>query len=811
MQFLSLGLLSSQADAGARDGAAADTDKLPSNASKEPPENNMSHYAGTGNGAGEEGTEDLISQLEAIVQPLVADFLHHESAPGSAESPAHDGSGGPPETMATALLESISSEVAALAKSQQPDSTEHRNVIDDPPSAEDDPPLILPPEIEHLRKKFANAAFEPAFRRAPEDNAITSEPTVTSPGEPELPVSTTPPTTTAAAKTIPAPNEIELHPRVSESVPTFRTFKFGYLPARGLLYSIIGHELAILGLFLLFQYGLPLLQGARLLVEQSNAQEHRVVYLPEMGGGSEGEKSPGSGPSAPQQKPGAPAHASKGFAYPGPQPILSNPPNPTNAFQTIERPLLVHPEQIRKLVPLPNIVQLAEVRLPNELVAPQATLPHLQPTPKPIRVKQDSRVHRPAKWQAPVNDVQKLLAKADMPKLPAAEQPLPEAPKVERPAKQEQQNAELEKPVPKPIKVTAEKRGDKMEKQVAPPSTAQIARLEMHGKATEPLLSLSPMPLAATAKARVPAGEARGRFAIAPGGTLNPNTINPGKSNVPLSTTPGMGQDQSQSANAASDSTAQTGAGSGHASVGGTGAGSAPHGSGGSRLAGSGSGSVAGEGPGGAGTGKGRGPSGSGSGASGHGTGTGSGAGSGAGTGAFPGITIQGGEEEANATHNPPAFTVEPQTAYQMTIVATASSGGGIEDIGVFSNQRVFTVYFPMKRSEAEADPAWTMQYALLQDSSPTDASSAEVLAPGLAKTDWPQIPADLQKRYPDHQVVIYAVIDKDGKIGQIEVKRTPDPRISDPIADALKKWSFHPAQLNNRPVAVKVLFGIPL
>src|SRR5205085_10984791 len=39
------------------------------------------------------------------------------------------------------------------------------------------------------------------------------------------------------------------------AVPTFGTFKFGYIPGRGLLYSVIGHEVALFGLFLLFTYG----------------------------------------------------------------------------------------------------------------------------------------------------------------------------------------------------------------------------------------------------------------------------------------------------------------------------------------------------------------------------------------------------------------------------------------------------------------------------------------------------------------------------------------------------------------------------
>ena len=63
----------------------------------------------------------------------------------------------------------------------------------------------------------------------------------------------------------------------------------------------------------------------------------------------------------------------------------------------------------------------------------------------------------------------------------------------------------------------------------------------------------------------------------------------------------------------------------------------------------------------------------------------------------------------------------------------------------------------------------------------------------------------------PHHQIVIYAVVGKDGRVSQVSVKRTPDPRVSDPIASVLKKWVFHPAQVNNQPASVKILLGIPL
>ncbi len=625
------------------------------------------------------------------------------------------------------------------------------------------------------------------------------------------PVSNLPPAIEELRRKISGNNEGPLVAANPDAIPTFTTFKFGYLPARGLLYSVIGHELILFGLFLVFTYGLPALHPAK-LVQVAKTQDH-TIYLPEVGGGTQGEKSPGAGQSAPQQPSAAPARASKGFAYPGPQAILSDPPNPTNAFQTLQRPLLVHPEPIRKLIPLPNIVHMAETRLPSDLIAPKAAMPQLRPATQPIKVKQDSNAHREAKWKVPVNDPPKLMANAEMPKLPAAEEPLPEAPKIQL-KKQADEEKPVEKPSPKPIKVTAEKRAEKSEKQVAPPSAAQVARMEMHGKESEPLVSLSPMPLPPGSNAKIPAGEARGRFAIAPGGTLNPNSITPGKTNGTPSTSPATGQDKSQAANAATEVASNAGTGAGHSAATGGGSGNAKEASGGgSAGTGTGSGNTSsGAGTGGTGTGKGRGTAGKGAGATaGRGAGTGSGAGSGQGTGSFPGITIQGGENNPGNPGDQPVFTIEPQTSYGMTVVSTASSGGGLEDFGVFENERVFTVYIPMKRTPEAEDPTWTLQYALLKDDSAVVVGDQAVVAPSAVMREWPQLPADLEQKYAQRQVVISAVVDKEGKVGHVAVKQTPDALISDPIVQAFNKWVFRPAQLNNQPVAVKVLLGIPL
>jgi hypothetical protein len=154
-------------------------------------------------------------------------------------------------------------------------------------------------------------------------------------------------------------------------------------------------------------------------------------------------------------------------------------------------------------------------------------------------------------------------------------------------------------------------------------------------------------------------------------------------------------------------------------------------------------------------------------------------------------------------------MTVTPQTPYQITIVATASSGGGLQDFGVFENERVYTVYIPMQRTPQEEDPTWTLQYALAAGS--PEAGNAQLIAPSPVIREWPQIPVDLGKKYSQRQVVVYALLGADGKLSHISVKQTPDAHVSTPIAQALSKWVFRPAQMNNQPVAVKILLGIPL
>src|SRR5437667_1703073 len=160
---------------------------------------------------------------------------------------------------------------------------------------------------------------------------------------------------------------------------SFEEVKAGHRPGWPLAYSFILHELAIIAIVLLSIvasrfHRIPEAESLKL-----NPTD-KVIYLPVLGGGSEGNGHEGglSGEVKPKSAP-APARASKGPTYPGPQPILSEPSRPDNTQQTLLQPRLKLPPVLRDFVPLPNIVQMANAA----------------PAPLDIRKNKSSITHAP--------------------------------------------------------------------------------------------------------------------------------------------------------------------------------------------------------------------------------------------------------------------------------------------------------------------------------------------------------------------------------------------------------------------------------
>ena len=547
----------------------------------------------------------------------------------------------------------------------------------------------------------------------------------------------------------------------AESAPpplTFPEVSHG-LPVRGLLLSALAHQLVVVAIlllsFTLIRTYLPASRAFNGTIKLSDAKG--VIYLPVLGGGSEGSGHKGGAPGvAIKESSPVPSRSSKGMTFPGPQPILSTPSNPTNERQTIIQPAKEKPKILQEFVPLPNMVKVAKphLPLPADLIGGKPDLPEFHPAA-----------------QAPV-----------------------QPPRIALPVT----------PPPAPIRPAAEapKRASG-EKAVEPPKLKPSQTL---GADEQALVSLSPTPTLPQKAPQIPEGEARGQFAVSSTASLTPAPA-PGSKIESSAPVPAIGQ----AGEAAGDVAGQV-------AIGGGGLGSGAGADTGPGKGGTTAGAARGSGTG-AGIGTGAGPT----------SASGSGAGSATGTGGLPGLTIQsrsyggagisvnnggagaGGGISVNVERGP--IKLPPQTAYGMTISSTADSGGGLPELGVFAHEKVYTVFLDMRNTSGDHNPSWTLQYARLRSAVENDpSSSSEGITPPfpLAK-ELPRLNSELIRTYLRNVIVVFAVMDTEGKLQRLSVLQTPDGRFNPPILAALTRWRFQPAQRNGQPVALKVLIGIPL
>jgi hypothetical protein len=551
-----------------------------------------------------------------------------------------------------------------------------------------------------------------------------------------------------------------------------------YFPGKALPLSILIHIVIFCAVLLLQILGYPIEEP---VIPEQVKSIHRkiprvVMFLPLVGGGSPGMIFPMSESKPPERKQAvARAPRKKGLAYPGPQPIVSDVPKPTNPIQTILQPNLEKPPALQPLLPLPNLVQVAGSRHNQRLEVPE---PALRP-PEPVKP-----VER--KLPEPPSEQPDVKAYTALPALNLTPAKI-ETPKLVLPP--------LKPPPPEP-------EPPKDELKAAKSALTQSQLESPGGQDSLDLLVLSPVPAPPPQAIEVPAGEARGQFVISPEPNLSSTETEPGT--------------RSESS---SPDTADAKAAPAVTAVAGDAAPAATSSFGVSASASKDKGSPEGGPPSTTASGPGS-KTGTGSG-SGSGSGPGSGAGAGPGKGPFSGITIVGGMP-AKGTPAKPAIVKRVrrplQTSYGLTIVSTETSGGGLPFFDVFSREQVYTVYLDMRRTEEDTAPAWTLEFAVVPGTAykvdparvPSQSQQGLVL-PFPTFKEQPALPAEAVRKHPGQMVIVYGIVNLQGKMEQISIKQSPDALFTEPVLAALSKWTFRPARLNGEPVPVKVLMGIPL
>jgi TonB family protein len=143
------------------------------------------------------------------------------------------------------------------------------------------------------------------------------------------------------------------------------------------------------------------------------------------------------------------------------------------------------------------------------------------------------------------------------------------------------------------------------------------------------------------------------------------------------------------------------------------------------------------------------------------------------------------------------------------------------EERAVFGNRRFYSLSLNMPNLNS-ASGSWVIRFAALgteadstssysrPETNPADTSHDALSAPSATRKVDPAYPLELMRQNVGGTVVLYAVIHKDGRVGNIRVLRSADDRLDRYASEAIAKWQFEPATKNGAPVDVEATFRIP-
>jgi TonB family protein len=119
----------------------------------------------------------------------------------------------------------------------------------------------------------------------------------------------------------------------------------------------------------------------------------------------------------------------------------------------------------------------------------------------------------------------------------------------------------------------------------------------------------------------------------------------------------------------------------------------------------------------------------------------------------------------------------------------------------------------------ASATGSWVLQFAELTDESSKRDGPLMVLRTDpetdlsgpvpLRKVD-PKYPPALVSARVQGDVILYAIIRKDGSVDSVQLVKGIDPRLDQNAMEALVRWRFRPAERRGAPVELEAVITIP-
>jgi TonB family protein len=128
----------------------------------------------------------------------------------------------------------------------------------------------------------------------------------------------------------------------------------------------------------------------------------------------------------------------------------------------------------------------------------------------------------------------------------------------------------------------------------------------------------------------------------------------------------------------------------------------------------------------------------------------------------------------------------------------------------ILSGKEVYTMHIDMPNLTS-ASGSWVLNFAQLDERvARSSQPQARLAAPVLERKVDPKYPPAFIKANVEGQVILYAIIRKDGSVDSIQRVRGLEPQLDQNAMQAFAQWKFSPATRDGAPVDVEAVVFIP-
>jgi len=140
-----------------------------------------------------------------------------------------------------------------------------------------------------------------------------------------------------------------------------------------------------------------------------------------------------------------------------------------------------------------------------------------------------------------------------------------------------------------------------------------------------------------------------------------------------------------------------------------------------------------------------------------------------------------------------------------------AALGPDAKPEAIFARRRVYSMNVNMPNLNS-ATGSWILNFTEMRTAptGPVSTSGGEVAEPlPLRKVD-PKYPPNAIAENIEGEVILYAVIRRDGSVDSIQLVKGIDPQLDNNAMRALAQWKFRPAEREGEPVDLEAIVHIP-